>query len=84
MTEISNASQRNLTQLAGASGKPDSLSLEFFEIPLSRQVQGNAFPLGVKVSDSTGWANLEDILIHIEDLADRRLFRDLLQKRKRP
>lgn len=84
MTEISNVLQRDLNQSAGGPGKSDSLSLEFFEIPLNRQVQGNAFPLGLKVSDNSGSANLEYVLKHIEELAGRGLFRELLQTRKSP
>lgn len=82
MAEISNV-------LSGVSGQPignieklDAFSLEFFDIPLSRRVQGNAFPLGLRLNSDGDSASLEGILKHIEELADRGAFRELLQKRK--
>lgn len=82
MAEISNLQLQDPKQSPGRTGKPDNLSLEFFDIPLSRQVQGNAFPLGLKAGSNSSSTSLEDFLKRIEDLADRGLFRELLQKRE--
>ena len=65
-----------------SSGGISDLNFDFFDIPGSRRVQGNAFPLGLKVHDNAHVSGIDEAVKYIEELAERGVFRELLQKRK--
>lgn len=57
-----------------------SLSIEIFDIPNSRLVHGNAFPLGIKPKGDLVSADLETSLKYISSLADKGVFNEFLTK----
>lgn len=58
------------------------LQLEPFDIPSSRLVHGNAFPLGLRPTASTENPSITEATAHIRELADQGIIQSLLTKRK--
>lgn len=58
--------------------------LEFFAIPQARSVHGKSFPLGIRVKAGEGFPDVESASRHIESLADKRVFDELLADRELP
>lgn len=81
MSSVSTASAP-ATHLAAEKTPDPFLQLEAFDIPSSRLVHGNAFPLGLRPSSATESPSLEDVVVHIKELADQGTLQSLLTKRK--
>lgn len=60
----------------------DIAPLEFFSIPQAREVHGNAFPLGILVNQGEQFPDVDAAARHIEGLADKGVFNQLLANRK--
>jgi hypothetical protein len=58
--------------------------LEFFPIPQARSVHGKSFPLGIRLKAGERFPDVESASRHIESLADKGVFNDLLADRELP
>lgn len=71
-----------LTSSASGPAFGADVPIELFEVPKSRTVHGNVFPLGIRVKEGHQFQNIDTAVRHIEDMAQTGLFDGLLQSRE--
>lgn len=82
---MSNVEISSLSTLDPASQTSNDAAaqLRFFDVPLARNIKGNAFPVGLTLEENTS-PSLAEVNTAVSDLAKRGVIRDLLTKREFP